>query len=135
MTIWRLNSSLVLNMVQVDRYVNIDAQLLTTSIMHGYYKYFISIRYSTIETKEAARIGYKRFLYIQLVIFNTGNFFCFHSNVSNLYNNDSIIYKIKRKSWEQFCLCTSLLYFYIIQVWTQKCAVQKASVDVNISYY
>ena len=22
-----------------------------------------------------------------------------------------------------------------IQVWTQKCAVQKASVDVNISYY
>ena len=26
-------------------------------------------------------------------------------------------------------------YIYIIQVWTQKCAVQKASVDVNISYY
>jgi hypothetical protein len=24
---------------------------------------------------------------------------------------------------------------YIKQVWTQKCAVQKASVDVNISYY
>ena len=24
---------------------------------------------------------------------------------------------------------------YTIQVWTQKCAVQKASVDVNISYY
>ena len=25
--------------------------------------------------------------------------------------------------------------FFISQVWTQKCAVQKASVDVNISYY
>jgi hypothetical protein len=25
--------------------------------------------------------------------------------------------------------------FFIKQVWTQKCAVQKASVDVNISYY
>ena len=25
--------------------------------------------------------------------------------------------------------------FLIQQVWTQKCAVQKASVDVNISYY
>ena len=24
---------------------------------------------------------------------------------------------------------------YTLQVWTQKCAVQKASVDVNISYY
>ena len=45
----------------IDRYVNIAAQLLTTSIVYGYYKYFISIRYSTIETKEAARIGYKIF--------------------------------------------------------------------------
>ena len=26
-------------------------------------------------------------------------------------------------------------FFIIIQVWTQKCAAQKASVDVNISYY
>ena len=26
-------------------------------------------------------------------------------------------------------------YLYIIQVWTKKCAIQKASVDVNISYY
>ena len=26
-------------------------------------------------------------------------------------------------------------FFILIQVWTQKCAVQKASVDVNISYY
>ena len=28
-----------------------------------------------------------------------------------------------------------VLLSYKIQVWTQKCAVQKASVDVNISYY
>jgi hypothetical protein len=26
-------------------------------------------------------------------------------------------------------------FLIIIQVWIQKCAVQKASVDVNISYY
>ena len=26
-------------------------------------------------------------------------------------------------------------FFFKEQVWTQKCAVQKASVDVNISYY
>jgi hypothetical protein len=25
--------------------------------------------------------------------------------------------------------------FFNLQVWTQKCAVQKSSVDVNISYY
>ena len=29
------------------------------------------------------------------VIFNTGYFFCFKSNVSNLYNNDVIIHKKK----------------------------------------
>jgi hypothetical protein len=27
------------------------------------------------------------------------------------------------------------IFLYIQQVWTQKCAVQKASVGVNISYY
>ena len=27
------------------------------------------------------------------------------------------------------------IYYYYIQVWTQKCAVQKARVDVNISHY
>ena len=35
----------------------------------------------------------------------TGNFFCFNSKVSNVYNSDVISYK---KSWEQFCLWTSL---------------------------
>ena len=29
----------------------------------------------------------------------------------------------------------SLIILQYLQVWTQKCAVQKASVDVNISYY
>jgi hypothetical protein len=28
-----------------------------------------------------------------------------------------------------------IVFYYEIQVWTQKCAVQKVSVDVNISYY
>jgi hypothetical protein len=30
------------------------------------------------------------------VIFNTVNFFCFNSNVSNLYTKDVIIYQIKK---------------------------------------
>jgi hypothetical protein len=37
-----------------------------------------SIGYSTIETKEAARIGYN------------GKFFCFNNNVSNFYNNSVV---------------------------------------------
>ena len=66
------------------------------------------IRYSTIETKEAARIGYNGFLFphsyslrtsaftwVRMrkkrpVISNTGNLFCFNNNVSNLYNNSAI---------------------------------------------
>ena len=43
---------------------------------------------------------------------NTGNFFCFNSSLSNLYNN-VIIYTIKKKSWEQFCLWTNLQNFPI----------------------
>ncbi len=31
--------------------------------------------------------------------------------------------------------CEHILYYRRLQVWTQKCVVQKASVDVNISYY
>jgi hypothetical protein len=31
------------------------------------------------------------------VISNTGNFFCFNGTVSNLYNNDVIIYKKNQK--------------------------------------
>jgi hypothetical protein len=34
-----------------------------------------------------------------------------------------------------FLLRFLLLLLLLLQVWTQKCAVQKASVDVNISYY
>jgi hypothetical protein len=74
------------------------------------------IRYSTIETKESARIGYNGFLFrtstqvkaevrstkavtrVRMrkkkpVISNTGKFFCFNNNVYNLYNN-SVVDKI-----------------------------------------
>jgi hypothetical protein len=37
-----------------------------------------------------------------------------NGNVSNLYNTDVIIYQIKKESWEQFCLWTSLPNFPII---------------------
>ena len=36
---------------------------------------------------------------------------------------------------QQYLELTIETFFIIIQVWIQKCAVQKASVDVNISYY
>ena len=49
----------------------------------------VCIGYSTIETKEAARIGYNGFLFRM----STGKFFCFNNNVSNLYNN-SVVVKI-----------------------------------------
>ena len=73
-----------------------------------YYQSDICIRYSTIETKEAARIGYNGFLFPhsysgdglgarmrkkKLAISRTGKFFCFNNNVSNLYNN-SVVAKI-----------------------------------------
>ena len=74
------------------------------------------IRYSTIETKEATSIGYNGFLFpheysaegrgantkavtwVRMrekkpVISNTGKFFCFNNNASNLYNN-SVVGKI-----------------------------------------
>ena len=47
------------------------------------------------------------------VISNTGNFFCFNNTISNLYNNDVIIYRINKKSWEQFCLWMSLPNFRV----------------------
>ena len=31
------------------------------------------------------------------IISNKGYFFCFNNNVSNLYNNDAMIHKIKKK--------------------------------------
>ena len=35
----------------------------------------------------------------------------------------------------QYTKGTKVIIFLLEQVWTQKCAVRKASVDVNISYY
>jgi hypothetical protein len=45
----------------------------------------------------------------------------------------SLVYKSIQKSIQQTCHCNYTIVTE--QVWTQKCAVQKASVDVNISYY
>ena len=66
------------------------------------YKCALCTRYSTIETKEAVRIGYNGF-HFQHEYSGEGR---------GVYNNDVIIYKIK-KSWEQFCLWTSLPNFPI----------------------
>ena len=41
----------------------------------------------------SARIGEKK-----RIISNRGNFFCFNSTVSNLYNTDAIIYKKKNNN-------------------------------------
>ena len=51
----------------------------------------LNIGYSTIETKEVDRIGYNGKK--KPVISNTGKFFCFNNNVSNLYNT-SVVKKI-----------------------------------------
>jgi hypothetical protein len=53
-----------------------------------FYSMFVNIRYSTIKKKEAAVLNIPQYG-------NTGNFFCFNSSLSNLYNN-VIIYKIKK---------------------------------------
>ena len=62
----------------------------------------ISIRYSNIETKETARIDITGFFFPHSlhpsanaenpIISNTGIFFCFNSNVSNLYNIKQMIF-------------------------------------------
>jgi hypothetical protein len=41
-----------------------------------------------------------------------GSFFCFNYNVSNLYNNDVIIYKIKKKSESSFVCERVYLFSY-----------------------
>ena len=38
-------------------------------------------------------------------------------------------------AWLVDLLIIALYFFVNQQVWTQKCTVQKASVNVNISYY
>jgi hypothetical protein len=46
------------------------------------------------------------------VISNTGNFFYFNSNVSNLYNNDVIIYQIKKVVKTALFLNEFIKFFY-----------------------
>ena len=48
---------------------------------------------------------------------NTGNFFCFNSSVSNLYNNDVIIYKIK-KNCENSFFCEQVYLIFLLQHWS-----------------
>jgi len=47
------------------------------------------------------------------VISNTANFFCFNSNVSNLYNNDVLIIK---KSRENSFLCERVYLIFLLQL-------------------
>ena len=84
-------------------------------------RFYVYIGYSTIETKEADRIGYNEFLFpheysgegrAQIhaeketrYIRYTGKFFCFNNNVCNLYNN-SVVEKIYGMAY-----CFTLLMF------------------------
>ena len=43
---------------------------------------------------------------------------------------------VQLQNYQQYEIRWIFFFIFIfIQVWTQKCAVQKASVDVNITYY
>jgi ABC-type multidrug transport system permease subunit len=43
---------------------------------------------------------------------------------------------VQLQNYQQYEIRWNFFFIFIfIQVWTQKCAVQKASVDVNITYY
>ena len=50
------------------------------------------------------------------VISNTDNFFCFNSNVSNLNNNDLIIYKIKKQVERTVLFVNEFSYYNIVQI-------------------
>ena len=89
-------------------------------------------RYSTVETKEAARIlditGFffrmntpvkalvvrmrKKSLYSIRV-----TPFCFNSNVSNLYNNDVMIYRITQSRENRF-VCERVYLIFLLQHWS-----------------
>jgi hypothetical protein len=58
----------------------------------------------------------------------------------NLYQKEATCAVCRRKGKSSILMIPGIRYsfkyiLYNKQVWTQKCAVQKASVDVNISYY
>jgi hypothetical protein len=59
---------------------------------------------------------------------------------SDIWSQASYMYTILWVAFldpsDSYFLFANFVDFYThLQVWTQKCAVQKASVDVNISYY
>ena len=104
--------------------------------------FLISIRYSTIETKETARIEYNGFI---CAPWPSPEYSCGKRNpsyqiritslvsiVSNLYNNDVIIYKINKKSREQFCLLKSLPNFPITVPLSSKSSDRKCFVNIGI---
>ena len=51
------------------------------------------------------------------VISNIGHLFCFNSNVSNLYNNDAIIHKIKISRENSF-VCERVYLIFPLQHWS-----------------
>ena len=104
------------------------------------------IKYSTIETKEAARIGYSEFLFpreysgdglgwVRMrkkkpVISDTGNFFCLNNNVSNLYNN-SVVEKTNGMTFNPNTTL-KLIYWFIYHQWTIPLRSQAFSVRVTL---
>ena len=95
--------------------------------------------------KRSARIGYNGFLfsheYVSFsawllmrkkkpVIFNTGNFFCFNNNVSNLYNN-SVIEKTNGMSFNP--TTTLKLIYCLILIYHQSIVHSRKNVKYYIS--
>jgi hypothetical protein len=58
--------------------------------------------------------------------------YCIYHNKTNIAH---YLYFILNNLSVKIRYCFSMLFSINKQVWTQKCAVEKASVDVNISYY
>ena len=82
----------------------------------------ISIRYSNIETKETARIDITDFFFPHSlhpsanaenpIISNTGIFFCFNSNVSNLYNIKQMIFIPFSAGYKKMLLQNCVIFFF-----------------------
>jgi hypothetical protein len=94
-----------------ERALNTINQSIKIHILHYYWNkrsgqywnngFIFRHKYSCQVKVEVRSTKLKVFTWVQMrkkkpVISNTGNLFCFNSYVSNLYNNDVIIYKIKK---------------------------------------
>ena len=83
---------------------NYDDPIVRVYIINIFLRLRIAVgkRYSTIETKEVARIGHSGFIFRlstqvkdevrkkKCGMSNTGSFLCFNSNISKLYNNSIV---------------------------------------------